>query len=665
MLIKNAELTWLESGLPFSRQFNDVYHSQEGALAESNHVFLNGNSLEQRWLRQGSKTSKFIIAELGFGTGLNFLLTWQLWNNVSPRPSHLHYLAFEKHPIDHQSLTKMLSRWSSLSALSGCLLKLYPDHSAGLHRLVLDKTLTLDLYYGDACTQLSGRHVTDTTKVDAWFLDGFSPKLNPQMWRPELIRQIALNSKPGTSLSSYSVAGSVRSALGECGFEITKNRGFGSKRHMLIASFSGNPTAQPELHLADYQRPPWFHLPLYNIEAKRAIVIGAGLAGCSTAYSLACRGWHVQIIERHDEPASGSSGNKQSALQCRLQKTESPDHSFYLHAYLFAARHYGQLSLEHDFSWKSCGVLQLPQATNKKTALQFSHLEKNYPAQILQEIDAQSATAITGVNLEQGGWWLPQGGWLDPGLLCRAYLAHPGIELRLSTPIEQLERSSNYWEVHSEEGGVFTAEVVVIANNYCAGEFAQSAGLPLVPVRGQASHVPSTARSKSIKTVICGERTIFPAYNQSHMLAASYIANDENTEIRAAENSSNLLGVEHLFTDPEQIGSSISHARASTRASSIDHRPIVGMVPDVKQMHVDYAQLARNAKSSVTSSGAYLPDLYISTAHGSCGLASCPISGEYLASLINQDSVPLNQELMDHIGPARFIIRDLKKQRTA
>jgi tRNA 5-methylaminomethyl-2-thiouridine biosynthesis bifunctional protein len=664
MLLKNAELSWLESGLPYSRQFSDVYHSQDGELEESEHVFIKANSLESRWLQHAGETRSFVIAELGFGTGLNFLLCWQLWNKTTTRPAHLHYLAFEKHPIATQSLVKILSRWTSLSALSKRLLKVYPDHTAGLHRLILDDTITLDLYYGDACTELATRQINDTAKVDAWFLDGFSPKLNPAMWQASLIRQIALNSKPGTSLSSYSVAGSVRSALAECGFEVEKKTGFGGKRHMLAARFAGSLGPLPTTEAGVYQRPSWFQLPPSDATAKQAIVIGAGLAGCSAAYNLARRGWHVRVIEAQDAPAPGSSGNAQSALQCRLQKLQSPSYAFALHAYLFAARHYQQLSLEHDFSWQACGLLQLPKATNKKSDLTFHELEKIYAAQVIREVDIELASSLSGAKLNQGAWLLPLGGWLDPGLLCRAYLSHPNIELNLSTSIEHLEQTDKQWEVHDKVAACFTSDVVVIANNYLAKQFSQTADLPITPVRGQASYLPSTEQSSSIKAVICGERTIFPAYNGSHTVAASYLAQDESTEIRAAENTSNKLGVESLFQDQDQISRSISHARVSIRASSNDHSPIVGMVPDVQQMQADYSQLARNAKSAVTTPGAYLPGLYISTAHGSYGLASCPISGEYLASLINQDNLPLNQQLMDHLSPTRFVIRNLKKQRT-
>jgi tRNA 5-methylaminomethyl-2-thiouridine biosynthesis bifunctional protein len=664
MLLKNAELSWLESGLPYSRQFSDVYHSQDGELEESQHVFLKANSLESRWLQHTSETNNFVIAELGFGTGLNFLLCWQLWNNATTRPAHLHYLAFEKHPIVTQSLIKILSRWPSLSTLSNRLLKVYPDHTAGLHRLILDDTITLDLHYGDACEELSTRHTADTTKVDAWFLDGFSPKLNPQMWQTSLIRQIALNSKSGTSLSSYSVAGSVRSALSKCGFEVEKKPGFGGKRHMLTARFAGNRGPLPKAEAGVYFRPPWFQLPQSDTTAKQAIVIGAGLAGCSTAYNLARRGWRVQIIEEQDAPASGSSGNSQSALQCRLQKNQSSGYTFALHAYLFAARHYQQLSLERDFSWRACGVLQLPEATNRKNDLTFRGLKKIYAAQVIRQVGIELASSLSGAKLNHGAWLLPLGGWLDPGLLCRAYLSHPNVELNLSTSIKRLERTGNRWKAHSRAAACFTSEVVVIANSYSAKQFSQTANLAITPVRGQASHLLSTEKSNGIKAVICGERTIFPAYNGSHMVAASYLVQDESTEIRAAENTSNKRGVQSLFQDDDQVNTPISHARVSIRASSKDHSPIVGMVPDVKQMQTDYSQLARNAKSLVTTPGAYLPGLYISTAHGSYGLASCPISGEYLASLINQDNVPLNQELMDHLSPTRFVIRNLKKQRT-
>ena len=180
MKIHNAPISWLKTGLPFSLKFGDVYYSRGDECAESQHVFLAANKLEQRWRLLSTTARTFTIGELGFGSGLNFLQVWQAWQQATVRPAQLHYLAFERYPLSTTTLKRVHAQWPQLQPWCQQLQQVYPDHSGGCHRLCLSDHVILDLYYGDAYVQLQNRPRFDRSRIHAWFLDGFSPQSNPQ-----------------------------------------------------------------------------------------------------------------------------------------------------------------------------------------------------------------------------------------------------------------------------------------------------------------------------------------------------------------------------------------------------------------------------------------------------------------------------------------------------
>ena len=246
-ILENAEIVWQENGAPYSSRFADIYFSRQGGLEETEHVFIAANRLQERWqtldnlLREEVSTDNnsdttpqhcFTIAELGLGTGLNFLCCWRAWQQLQPTRLRLHYIACEKFPMQANVLAQALASWPELRNFSTSLLTVYPDHSPGYHRLQLrsqdgGSEVTLDLYYGDAAEMLAAQPLRERVKVDAWFLDGFAPRVNPDMWSPALLTTMARLSKPGTTLSTYSVAGQVVRNLQACGFQVSKQPGFG------------------------------------------------------------------------------------------------------------------------------------------------------------------------------------------------------------------------------------------------------------------------------------------------------------------------------------------------------------------------------------------------------------------------------------------------------
>ena len=222
-----AKLEWRD-GQPYASAFQDVYFSSDNGLLETDYVFLQGNALQSRW--QTLKTLHFTIAETGFGTGLNFLSAVKLWLEVAPATAMLHYISTEKHPLSLQDLTSALALWPTLAEFSDHLLENYEKLLQGNQALDLfQNRVCLSLLVGDATTQLRQIHGA----VDAWFLDGFSPAKNPDMWQTELFQQIVRLSAVGSTFATFTSAGHVRRNLAAAGFNTQKRAGFGKKREML------------------------------------------------------------------------------------------------------------------------------------------------------------------------------------------------------------------------------------------------------------------------------------------------------------------------------------------------------------------------------------------------------------------------------------------------
>ncbi len=661
MKIENASISWLTSGLPYSNKYRDVYYSEEDELAESQHVFLNANKLGQRWALE-KDADNFHIAEIGFGSGLNFLQVSKLWKKSRQRPTRLHYLGFEKYPLTKTQMQSIHERWPGLIDLSETLLSQYTDHSRGCHRLILEQGITLDLYFGDGFEQLNSRLWESCPAIQCWFLDGFTPANNPELWNEKLMQLIAGSSNEETTLSSYSVAGKVRAALINSGFEVEKLDGYGRKRHMLFARKMSTREDSDKQRYEPSNNKPWFRLPQIKNTGKTAAIIGAGLAGSSTAYSLVQRGWNVEVFDSGSRIAPAASGNALLALRCRLFNAESEEAEFFLHCYLFALRQFKMLKKKCAIPWNECGVLQLHNALNRRSPLRAEKLNELYSEQIVNLLSKANASAASRAPLVDAALHFPSGGCIPATSLCESYLKQANIKLHLNSTVTDFSKENQSWSLQIGNAKTVQADIVVIANSYRAVQFAQSKKLPLQALRGQTTETISNKASDKLRATICGERTVFPATNGRHLVSASY---SKNTGMQSStvDNISNLRIASANFDDEGFIERNPIAARVSLRCNSPDRLPIVGMMPDLTAMRTSYRILARNAKASTQTAGQYLPGLYINVAHGSNGLASCPLCAELLASMIHGENLPIGQAAINKLNPSRFLIRELQKQK--
>lgn len=222
----------LKDGSPYSQQFEDIYFSAVDGVGESHYNFIHGNGLLKRW--QHLQANTFTIAELGFGTGLNFLLTAECWlqSEVSQQ-AILHYWAVEKYPIAADVLSVLYQQQGWDYQAKSSLLKCYPPNREGLHQILITPSICLTLLWGDAFEQLS-QHLF---VANAWYLDGFAPSKNPSLWSDALLALLARRSQEGTTFATFTAASSVRRRLLAVGFAVEKEKGFGRKRERLIGCY--------------------------------------------------------------------------------------------------------------------------------------------------------------------------------------------------------------------------------------------------------------------------------------------------------------------------------------------------------------------------------------------------------------------------------------------
>ncbi len=643
--IEPALLDW-DNDTPRSQKHGDIYFSTDGGIAETEYVFLQGNQLPQRWANQES----FTIAETGFGTGLNFLCTLKHWLATAPDNAHLNYISVEKHPLDKTDLQRAITSWPELAKFGTELLEHYPPLVHGLHqRQLFNGRVSLTLLFGDASTMFADIDAT----VDAWFLDGFAPSKNPGMWTPELFKQIARLTKTNGSFATFTAAGIVRRGLKAEGFEVKTITGFGRKRDMSVGKLI-NPARQTK-------KQPWFEYPTNTTTTKQAIVIGAGLAGCTVSHTLAEQGWQITLIERHTEIAQQASGNLSGVVMPRLTADMSPAGQFYLSAFLHTTHWLNQLKQrDPSLPWFQSGVLQLCDERQQQRMQRLG-----LPIDVLEICDTGTASERCGIQTKRGGLLFPGGGWLEPPALCQWLLEDQdeNISRLLNQEALTLKRHNSEWQVIGEHGVIAQTETLIIANGYDAEQLLGTDILTLQKVRGQLAYLEPTTASQRLKTPICYNGYIIPSYKGLHCVGASYNAGDNDTALKPECQQQVLSALTDELSEFESM--EVKSGRVAFRTSTQDHLPLIGPMPDLAFYRVNYTDLHHGKPAQQYLNAKYLPNLFLSVGHGSRGLVSCRFSAELVSRLLNEKNQPFTSSLLEKTHPARYLIRNLKSRKGA
>jgi len=654
--LASPDLSWHqdENGSigPVSTQFDDVYFSRHDGRAETEHVFIHGNDLPRR-LAAWTHQRPFVVGESGFGTGLNMLCAWACFETHAPPQARLHLVSTERFPLLRDDLARALSAWPELATHAERLVQQWPEPVAGVHRLLLDERVTLDLHFGDAAERIA---LLDG-QIDAWFLDGFAPAKNPEMWRPELFSALASASRPGATFATFTCAGIVKRGLAAAGFAWRKAPGYGRKREMLRGEISLPPPNERR------QATPWFTPPDVKIP-QHVAVIGAGIAGATAAAALARRGIAVTLIDRFDR-ARLEPTHLQGALYVKLAADTNLQSRFYLAGLLHSRRWLAQLDPHHTL-WQPSGVLQLG-TSEKEQARQASFLANHaLPESVVRGLDSTAASAAAGIEVNTPALDYPNAGWVKPIELCAHLATTPGVAFHQGE-VKALHAVATGWALTLASGTIIEADQVVIASASEASSYAETAALPLQPVRGQISQLTLPAGAPPLGRVVCAGGYVPPAADGVLNFGATFHPGEVDPHEREADHAANLAELERglpaLVSALCSAGAKLTPerltGRTGIRAASPDKTPYAGPVPDAEAWRNDYASLAKDATRIPAIPGRHYPGLWLSTAHGSRGLSSAPLCAEVIASRICDEPLPLEWPLVDHLHPGRRIIRDL------
>ena len=624
--------------------FGDVYFHSENGLEEARHVFLGGVGAPDLWAQRHHT----VIAETGFGAGLNFLATWDLWRRTAAPGGFLHFVSVEGYPLARADLARALAPWTELAPMAAALIDVYPPPVAGFHPLSFDNgRVRLTLLYGEAAAALAEL----SARVDAWYLDGFAPDRNPEMWREEVMAEVARLSAPGARLASFTVAGEVRRALAAHGFAVEKAPGFGPKRECLRAYFQG----------VDAPRDPrpWFAPP--PATGGKVAVIGGGIAGLMAASALADLGRQVTLHEAADDVASGASGNPAAVVEPWLDRGGNAVARTHIAAYLHLLRRYGAQGPQ---AWQPCGILRLLGDTAAEE--QGARLMADWllPADHLQYLAADEASAAAGIALGQPALYLPQAGLARPKTL--AVQATVRVEVRRRSAITALQESDGGWMLLGPQGEVVDrAEAVVMA---AALATARLAPLPLAfqARAGEITFLPPFAGIADLRTVLMFNGYLTPAVDSegvmAHVLGATFdvVSPDNPVSSKGDAAARNLRALEKalphlLLPDPATL-----KGRAGVRATTTDHLAILGGAPDMDHYMTAYEGL-RQGKRGPYPAARYRPGLYVLTALGARGFLTAPLLAEALAAQVSGLPMPVERTAMDAFHPARFWLREVKR----
>ncbi|MGP4734099.1 MULTISPECIES: FAD-dependent 5-carboxymethylaminomethyl-2-thiouridine(34) oxidoreductase MnmC [unclassified Psychrobacter] len=662
-VITPAKIDWQtdDTGnmVPVSGEFGDVYFSHADGLAETRHVFLEHNQLPERLLHLAPKQC-FTIAELGFGTGLNLLATWQLWRqlretNPQLATAHLHFITTEKFPIPLADLTQILMLWGErapeLMAFIKPLLAEYPPLIAGCHRLSFSyDNLTIDIWLGDAAESLSKLALDHfnqhTPYIDAWFLDGFAPSCNSTLWADSIFAQMQRLSRPHTTAATYSCAGIVKRGLREHGFHIKKVRGFGRKREMLMAIMtnaeSSDLTDDNNSHNAKKEK-------TYST-FDNTVVIGAGVSGLLTAWSLANRGINVTLLDK-SAPLAGASGNPRALLAPKMTPIHHVDEHLHTIGYLHSSRLYRDLN-QTAVQLNTAPALELTGALDLLIKANIGTEQiADYPDEMATTLSHEQAQITSGLkeqNLSEN-LYLPQSGLVNPQALKNIILTHPLIcfqqlevneitETEQQVRIEGIDENRNTatittdnvvicaaFESHQLDQRIFDCRKIRGQLSWFTPTVEQLAKLPKIPLKysGYCARFNAQTGDDELNTVVADEPYL--------LLGASFIRNDTSTDIRDEEHQisrDKLINAIPEMASVIPADTSLWQGRAGIRTQTPDYHPIVG-------------QLANSQR------------IWTMSAMGAKGYALAPICAEALADTMLGSFAPLSETMLARLSPNR------------
>ncbi len=595
-------LSWPTAASPQADDFADIYFSGDG-LSETRAVFLAGCNLPAAW----ADRQNFTVGELGFGSGLNLLALWELWRRARPFPTaRLHFLSFEGYPMAREDAARIHTAHPELADLSAALLDNWPVRARGVQRIILPDNITLTLHIGDIASALPQAE----SQCDAWFLDGFAPAKNPDMWSPEAMTQIARLSRPGAIAATYTVAGDVRRNLTAAGFQVEKKPGHGRKRERLEATLP---------------RAPAHHAPPESVA-----IIGAGIGGACAAHAFTQRGCKVTVLDTGPAPGAGASGNATALVMPRLDATDTPEARSFIAAWLRARQLYATLSPD--------AATQLPatrRPRNEREQQRFTKLLADPPLgeRFLVPLDTGDPAS---------GYTLPNAIAIRPAAALEHLLS--AAHQRFGAAATSVEPDDTGATITLTTGETLHADLVVI----CAGHEIASLNLPnapsVTPRLGQLECAPSA--TSNARAITDGGYAV-EAFGDL-VFGSTFEPASGPPEISGAARHQNLETLARLRPDldPSNIAAAAT-SRAAIRATTPDRLPFAGPATQTQKA-------PDHDPTPVTS-------IQLIGGLGARGFLWAPLLADLIAARAFAEPLPVENNIAALLDPDRFRQRAARK----
>ncbi|MDN3653908.1 bifunctional tRNA (5-methylaminomethyl-2-thiouridine)(34)-methyltransferase MnmD/FAD-dependent 5-carboxymethylaminomethyl-2-thiouridine(34) oxidoreductase MnmC [Thalassotalea ponticola] len=665
--ITTASVQFDSSGAPFSDAFDDIYFDNKNGCLQSEQVFLENNFLPDAW--HDCQQAKFAIAETGFGTGLNFLITATKFIEFKQRNNsdlRLHFISVEKYPLSKADLHQALTLWPQFAALTSILLDAYQLDSPRLE-VEFPDNIKLTIYFEDALTAYQRLADEAPNSVDAFYLDGFAPRKNADMWSTELFIQFARLAKDNASLGTFTVAGFVRRGLEEAGFKVTKRQ----HRHQLTANVNAD-TVKAESLTARYvgkakAKPVnGFKVRSTTEASQHATIFGGGVASACMALALVEKGIKVTLYCKDADVAQGASSNAIGAVYPLLHVQRDNISDFYQHAFDYAMAFYRQLLDQgYDFNHGFDGLLEVAYKAPLEQRQQKFAQQQAWPDDLIRAVNAQQASDLSGVPLAHGGLFMERAGWICPPELVNAILDAASdtglLTIKLNRELQQVMPTDNQrWRIRTNKESKTVQNLIL-----CTGAESRNidilADLPLTAVRGQVTQMASNANIAPLKTVLCHKGYLTPAVDGAHCIGATF---DKHNTDTLSQRHDDLFNLQTLNTC---LGNDlhgwhegdIQASKARLRCCTPDHLPIAGRLPDIDAHRQHYAHLRYDKNWFFDTPAPLYAGLYVLTGLGARGLCSAPLLAEIIASEITNQPYPVDSEMLFNLSANRFIVRDL------
>ncbi|MBI5259766.1 MAG: FAD-dependent 5-carboxymethylaminomethyl-2-thiouridine(34) oxidoreductase MnmC [Burkholderiales bacterium] len=623
--IRPARVDFSAGEPPRSPAYGDIYHPRAGAWAQARHVFLAGNGLPQRWAGR----PRFVVLETGFGLGHNFLATWEAWRADPQRCRQLVFVSIEKHPLTRADLRRAHAD-SPMPALAEALLAAWPPLTPDIHLMDFDGgQVRLHLVLADVSRALPEL----VLQADAFYLDGFAPSRNPDMWDHHRLRALARLAAPGASVATWSVARELRDGLSAAGFRVDKAPGVGGKREITVGRFSPHHRPAP---------PPGRMSP----GAGQVTVVGAGLAGAGVARALAMQGVQVDVLEQHPGAAQATSGNPGGLYHGIVHAHDGP-HARWLRAAALEAQRVIAPAVAQGRLPGAPGLLRGERQLGIE-AMRALLAAQALPAEWVQALDADQATALTGLAPTGPAWHYPGGGWVSPAALVASWLAAPNIRLHTRCPVARLQAGPAGWQLLGADGQVLQqAEAVVVANAADAMHLLGQPAWPWQSLRGQVTMLDDPW--PALPLAVADQGYALRLADGRLLCGATSQADDDDAGVRADDHAHNLATLRRLTGWPVPDAGLALRGRVGWRMQPADRLPMLGPVPSAGPPPAHRADQPRFAPR--------VPGLFVACGYGARGITHAALAGEVLAAWITGAPMPAPASLLDALDPARFAAR--------